>query len=162
MFLRKKRSCEYRHCRCLARIVITLNYRSVFGQIQYKKPPEHLCLLNRLLQLVLVRVLTLSCYMIGVIFIFQSLCQKKTFAWCLHHVCLSLIHARIQANKLLITAQPIWNLRTLASAEMNKRRFLQQASPTLSPQFLFLFPFLRIPSRRLLRRAREISPRVTG
>ena len=40
--------------------------------------------------------------------------------------CLSLIiiHARIQANKLLITAQPIWNLRTPASAEMNKRRFL--------------------------------------
>ena len=40
--------------------------------------------------------------------------------------CLSftLIHARIYANKLLITAQPIRNLRTPASAEMNKRRFL--------------------------------------
>ena len=31
------------------------------------------------------------------------------------------IHARIQANKLLITAQPIRNLRTPASAEMKKR-----------------------------------------
>ena len=41
-------------------------------------------------------------------------------------LCLSLtpIHARIHANKLLITAQPIRNLRTPASAEMNKRGFL--------------------------------------
>ena len=40
--------------------------------------------------------------------------------------CLSptLIHARIHANELLITAQPIRNLRTPASAEMNKRGFL--------------------------------------
>ena len=37
---------------------------------------------------------------------------------------LTLIHARIHANKLLITAQPIRNLRTPASAEMNKRGFL--------------------------------------
>ena len=37
---------------------------------------------------------------------------------------LTLIHARIQANKLLITAQPIRNLRTPASAEMNKKGFL--------------------------------------
>ena len=37
MFLRKRRSCEYRHCRCLARIavaLIALNCRSVFGHIQ--------------------------------------------------------------------------------------------------------------------------------
>ena len=60
MFLRKRQSCEYRHCRCLARIVIALNNHSVFGQTQYTKPREHLCLLNRLLQLVLVRVLTWS------------------------------------------------------------------------------------------------------
>ena len=33
-------------------MAIALNRRSVFGQIQYKKPPEHLCLLNKLLQLV--------------------------------------------------------------------------------------------------------------
>ena len=44
--------------RCLERIAIALNRRSLFGQIQYTKPPEHLCLLNKLLQLVLVRVLT--------------------------------------------------------------------------------------------------------
>ena len=75
MCLRKRRSCKYRHCRCLARIAIALNRRSVFGQIQHTKPPQHLCLLNKLLQLVPVRVLTSSCYMIGVIFIFQSLCQ---------------------------------------------------------------------------------------
>ena len=36
---------------------------------------QHLFLLNKLLQVVLVRVLTWSCYMIGVILIFQSLCQ---------------------------------------------------------------------------------------
>ena len=48
MFLRKRRSFEYRHCRCLARIAIALNRCSVYGQIQYTKPPEHLCLLNKL------------------------------------------------------------------------------------------------------------------
>ena len=73
MFLRKRRSFEYRHCRCLARTAIALNRCSVYGQIQYTKPPEHLFLLNKLLQLVLVRVLMRSCYMIGVILIFQSL-----------------------------------------------------------------------------------------
>ena len=121
MFLRKNRSCEYWHCRCLARIVIALNRRSVFGQIQYTKPPEHLCLLNKLLQLILVRVLTRSWYMIGVILIFRSVCQKNTFALYLHYVCLLLIHASIQANTLRITAQQIRNLRTPASAEMSKR-----------------------------------------
>ena len=30
----------------------------VFGQIQYTKPPDHLCLLNKLLQLVLVGIFT--------------------------------------------------------------------------------------------------------
>ena len=59
--------------------------------------------------------------------------------------CLSLIHTRIHANKLLITAQPIRTLRMPASAEMNKRGFLQQASLTLSPQSPSLFPFLPIP-----------------
>ena len=36
----------------------------------------------------------------------------------------SCLSARIHANKLLITAQPIRNLRTLVSTEMNKRGFL--------------------------------------
>ena len=35
-------------------IAIALNRRLVFGQIQYTKPPEHLCLLNKLLQLAMV------------------------------------------------------------------------------------------------------------
>ena len=48
MFLRKRRSFEYQHCRCLARITIALNRCSVYGQMQYTKPPEHLCLLNKL------------------------------------------------------------------------------------------------------------------
>ena len=65
----------YRRCKCLERTIIDLNWRSVFGKIKYTKLPEHLCLLNKLLQLVLVRVLTWSCYMIGVILIFQSLCR---------------------------------------------------------------------------------------
>ena len=80
-----------------------------------------------------------SCYMIGVILIFQSICQKNKFAWCLHHVCLSLIHARIQANKLLIKSQPIRNLRTPASAEINKRGFYSRrpvpSLPNSSPFF---------------------------
>ena len=38
----------------------------------------------------------------------------------LHLVYLSLIHARIQANKLLVMAQPTRNLRTPASTAMNK------------------------------------------
>ena len=58
MFLQKRRSFEYRHCRCLARIAIALNRCAVYGQIQYTKPSEHLFQLNMLLQLVLVRVLT--------------------------------------------------------------------------------------------------------
>ena len=58
MFLRKRSSCEYRHCRCLTRIAIPLNQPSVFGQIQHTNFPEHLCRLNKLLQLVPVQVLT--------------------------------------------------------------------------------------------------------
>ena len=67
----------YRRCKCLERIVIVWNWRSVFGKIKYTKLPEHLCLLNKLLQLVLVRILRWSCYMIGVILIFQSLCHSE-------------------------------------------------------------------------------------
>ena len=55
MCLRKGRSFEYRHYRCLVRVAIALNHCTVYGQIQYTKRPEHLCLLNKLLQLVLVR-----------------------------------------------------------------------------------------------------------
>ena len=67
---------------------------------------------------------------------------------------LTLIHTRIHANELPITAQLIRNLRTPASAEMNKSGLLQQASFPLSPQYPSLFPFLPIPYpfRRLLRR----------
>ena len=54
MFFLKRWSCEYWHCRCRARIAITLNRFLVFGKIQYTKLPEHLCLLNKLLKLVLV------------------------------------------------------------------------------------------------------------
>ena len=46
---------------------------------------------------------------------------------------------------LLITAQPIRNLRTPASADMNKRGFLEQASPPPLPNPPPLFPFLPIP-----------------
>ena len=52
MFLRKRRSCECRHCRCLARIVIALSRCSAFGKIQYTKYPKHPSLLNKLLQTV--------------------------------------------------------------------------------------------------------------
>ena len=46
---------------------------------------------------------------------------------------------------LLITAQPIRNLRTPASVDMNKRGFLEQASPPPLPNAPPLFPFLPIP-----------------
>ena len=45
---------------------------------------------------------------------------------------------------LLITVQPIRNLRTPASADMNKRGFLEQASPSPLPNPPPLFPFLPI------------------
>ena len=75
---------------------------------------------------------------------------------------LTLIHARIHANKLLITAQPIRNLRTPASAEMNKRGFLWQASLPLSPLPPSLFPFFPIPYpfRRLRRRLMDESKKA--
>ena len=52
------------------------------------------------------------------------------------------IHAGIQANKILITAQPIRNLRTPASAEMKKKGILVAGVPyPLSPiPFSFSFP----------------------
>ena len=52
----------------------------------------------------------------------------------------SCLSTRIHANKLLITAQPIRNLRTLVSTEMNERGFLQQVFLTLSPQSPSFFP----------------------
>ena len=59
--------------------------------------------------------------------------------------------------------QPIRNLQTTASAEINKGGFLQQASLTLSPQSTSLFCFLPIPYpfRRLLRRLCESSEYTT-
>ena len=51
---------------------------------------------------------------------------------------LTLIYATIHANKLLITAQPIRNLRTPASAEMNKKGFSRHPLPSLpSPPGVF-------------------------
>ena len=140
MFLWKRWSCEYQHSRCLARIIIALNHRSVFGQIQYTNPPEHLCLLKKLLQLVPVLVLTWSSYMIG------DCNFDLSFPWCLHRVCLSLIHAGIHANKLLIKAHPIRNLPMPASTAMNKMGFLEQASLTLSPQPPSFFPSSLFPT----------------
>ena len=52
MFLRKRRSCECRHCRCLARMAIALSRRSTFEKIQYTKHPKHPSLLNKPLQTV--------------------------------------------------------------------------------------------------------------
>ena len=46
---------------------------------------------------------------------------------------------------LLSAAQPIRNLRTPASADMNERGFLEQASPPPLPHPPPLFPFLPIP-----------------
>ena len=65
----------------------------------------------------------------------------------MHQVCLSLIHASIQANRLLITAQPI-----IADDEQ-KRVIIAGVSYPLSPipLPLSLLPY-PLPFRRLLRR----------
>ena len=149
MFLPKRRSCGYWHCKCLARIVIALNRRSVFGQANpvYKTswaslPAKQAITVDSSSSVLNTNLLhdwsnfDLSKLYMPVEHI--SLMPLSCF-------CLSLIHTRIHASKLLITAQPIRNLRMPASAEMNKRGFLQQASLTLSPQSPSLFPFLPIP-----------------
>ena len=87
--------------------------------------------------------LTWTCYMIGVILIFQSVCQKNTFAWCLHHVCVT---HYCSANQEFVGRQrpQKWTKRVLIAAVP------YPLSPI--PQSLSLSPFLTIPSRRLLRR----------
>ena len=86
-------------------------------------------------------VLKWSCYMIGVILIFQSVCQKNTFACCLHCV----THYG-SANQEFVGCQrpQKWTKRVLIAAVP------YPLSPI--PQSLSLPPFLPIPSRRLLRR----------
>ena len=155
MFLRKRRSFEYRHCRCLARIAIALNRCSVYEQIQYTKPPEHLCLLNKLFT-----VFFSSGFNVKLLHDWSNFDLPKLMP--VEHIslmpssCLSLtlIHARIHANKLLITAQPIRNLRTPASAEMNKSgSYSRRPFPSLPlPPSLFSFFPAPYPFRRLLRR----------
>ena len=93
-------------------------------------------------QLVLVQVSTWRSYMIGVIKFSKA-----------DHGRFLLIHV----NKLLITAQPIRNLRTPASAEMNRMGFLQQGSLTLSLQSPSLFPFLPIRPLPLLTPATQAN-----
>ena len=65
---------------------------------------------------------------------------------------LTLIHTRIHANKWLITVQPIRNLRTPASAEMNKKGILIAGVPSplsLTPLPFSLFPYpLPLSKRR--------------
>ena len=60
---------------------------------------------------------------------------------------LTLIHARIHANKLLITAQPIRNLRTTSSAEMNKRGSYSRRPFLSLPNPPPFFPFSLSPTR---------------
>ena len=106
-------------------------------------------LLNKLLQLVLVRVSMWRSNVMTVILIFQSLCQQNTFPLMLHHGCFLLMYV----NKLLIKAQPNRNLWTPASAEMNIRgslnRRLGHCLPNLLSFSLFLpisYPFRRLPA----------------
>ena len=68
------------------------------------------------------------------------------------YLSLTLMHARRHANKLFITVQPIRNLRTPASAEMNKGvSYSRRPFPSLPnpPPFS---PSCPSPFRRLLRR----------
>ena len=74
--------------------------------------------------------LTWSCYMIGVILIFQSVCQKNTFAWWFHHVCVT---HYVSANQEFVGRQrpQKWTKRVLIAPCL-----------TLSPQSLNPSPFL--------------------
>ena len=87
--------------------------------------------------------LTWSCYMIRVILIFQSVCQKNTFDWCLHHVCVT--HYGSTNQEFVGRQRPQkWTKRVLIAGVP------YPLSPI--PQSLSLSAFLPIPSRRLLRR----------
>ena len=87
--------------------------------------------------------LTWSRYMIGVILIFQSVCQKNTFTWCLHHVCVTHYGS---ANQEFVGRQ--------RPQKWTKRVLIAGVPYPLSPisQSLSLSPFLPILSPRLLRR----------
>ena len=131
MFLRKRRSFEYPHCRCLARIAIALNWTNSVYKTSWASLPAKQAVTVGFSSGFNVKLLhdcshdnfDLPKLMpVERIFLMPSSCLSLT-----------LIHARIHANKLLIKAQPISNLRTPASSEINKRGFLQQASLTLSP-----------------------------
>ena len=149
MFLQKRVwSFEYQHCRCLARIAIALNRCSVYGQIQYTKPPDHLFLLNKLFT-----VGFSSGFNVKLLHDWSNFDLPRLMP--VEHIflmpllCLSLtpIHTRIHANKLLITAQPIRNEQ--------KGVLIAGVPSPLSPiESPSLFPFLTIPYlfRRLLRR----------
>ena len=132
MFLWKRRSCEYRHCRCLAIIVIALNRRSVFGQIRLYKTSWASLAAKEAVTVGSSSGLTWSCYMVGVVLSLQSVCQKNSFAWCLHYV----------KPISCITAQPIRKLRTPASAEMNKGGSYSTVTVTVAP------PWWPLASRR--------------
>ena len=157
MFLQKRRSCEYRHCGCLARIAFALNRPSVFGQIQYTKPPgpENLCLLNKLLVLFPVRVLTWRCYMIGVHnFDFPKIMSVEQISL-MPSWCLSLTNTR-QDTRQYVTHHGSANQELAdASARSNEQKgvLLAGVPYPLSP-FPLLFSFLPVPYpfRRLLRR----------
>ena len=93
-------------------------------------------------QLVLVQVSMWRSFMIGVIKFSKADANRTLFFWC----CIMVISYFIHVNKLLITAHPIRNLQTPASAEMNRRGVLQQVSLTLSSQSPPFFPSSQSPT----------------
>ena len=132
MFLRKRQSCKHRHCRCLAKnrnrlespLGVWTNpvYKTSWSSLPAKQAITigsswyfYVKLLHDWSNFDLPKLMPVEH-----ISLIPSSCFSNTL--------------RIQANKLLITAQPIRNLRRPASAEMNKRGFLYQASLSLSPQ----------------------------
>ena len=67
----------------------------------------------------------------------------------MHQVCLSLIHTRIQANRLLITAQPIRDLRTMNKGGSYSRCLLTSL-PNPPPSFpSSLSPTLSTPATQV-------------
>ena len=128
--------CKYRRCRWQELPWIAA---WCYGQIQYTKTSWASAASQ---QLVLVQVSMWRSWVIGVIKFSKADANRTLFFWC----CIMVISYFIHINKLLITAHPIRNLQTPASAEMNRRGVLQQVSLTLSSQSPSFFPSSQSPT----------------
>ena len=125
----------------LARMAIALNRRSVLDKSSVKTSWASLPAKQA------VTVGFSSGFNVKLLHDWSNFWSSKAYARRTHllNACMAVshkIHARIQANKLLITAQPIRNLRTPASAEMKKRggSYSRRPLPSLPNPSSFSLP----------------------